>query len=108
VVRYQLDESTFVQFEIDPPAGFQPAGATAVIARVQDAVAPAIETARVVLDKVKETAPDEIEVKFGIKVSGKADWFIAKASTEANFEIKLTWRPSGAEEEEQEEPDEAQ
>jgi hypothetical protein len=51
---------------------------------VQDAVAPAIETARVVLDKVKDTAPDEIEVKFG---------------------IKLTWRPSGAEEEE---PDEAQ
>jgi hypothetical protein len=35
--------------------------------------------------------PDEVEVRFGIKVSGGADWFVAKTAREASFEIKLTW-----------------
>jgi hypothetical protein len=93
VVTYELDDSTVVRFEIDPPPGFQPAAADKTIGRIRDAVAPAVDAARVVLDKVKQAAPDEIEVKFGVKVSGKMDWLIAKAATDANFEIKLTWRP---------------
>lgn len=35
-----------------------------------------------VLEKVKEAAPEEIKVKFGIKVSGTANWLVAKAATE--------------------------
>jgi len=46
--------------------------------------------------KVKEAAPDKIEVKFGIKVSGTANWLIAKAATEGNFDITLTWTPKPA------------
>ncbi|MCA1695681.1 MAG: hypothetical protein LC749_13655 [Actinobacteria bacterium] len=34
-----------------------------------------------------------MEVKFGIKVSGTANWLIAKAATEGNFDITLTWTP---------------
>jgi hypothetical protein len=33
-------------------------------------------------------------VTFGVKVSGGMDWLIARAASEANFEIKLTWRPA--------------
>jgi hypothetical protein len=95
VVTYALDDSTVVRFEIEPPPGFQPAGADKTIGRVQEAVAPAVDAAKVVLDKVKQASPDEVEVKFGVKVSGKMDWLIAKAATDANFEIKLTWRQDG-------------
>lgn len=56
-------------------------------------MAPAVEGARAVLEQVKEAAPDKIEVRFGIKVSGTANWLVAKAATEGNFEITLVWTP---------------
>lgn len=31
-------------------------------------------------------------MKFGVKVTGKMNWMVAKASTDANFEVKLIWR----------------
>ena len=93
VVTYTLEDSTTVRFEIDPPAGFQEAGTDKVIGKVQDAVAPAIDTAKLILDKLKEAKPGEVTVTFGLKVSGKLDWFIARAGTEANFQITLTWQP---------------
>ena len=45
--------------------------------------------------------PEEIELEFGVKVSGEVGWwFIAKASGEASINVTLTWRkpaevPSG-------------
>ena len=95
VVTYQIDDSTKVRFEVEPVEGFRPAGAGQIAGRVRDAVAPAVDAAKAVLDKVKEVSPDEIEVRFGVKVSGGADWFVAKSAGEASFEIKLTWTPKG-------------
>ena len=93
VVRYEFDDGTTVGFVTTPVAGFHPAAAEGtVIARIQDAVEPCIRAARVVLDKLKELAPDEAEVTFGIKVGGETSWLVAKGSTEANFEVKLTWK----------------
>jgi hypothetical protein len=60
---------------------------------VRDAVAPAIEAAKAVLEKVKEIKPDGVEVKFGVKVTGEANWVVARAATEGSFEITLTWTP---------------
>lgn len=94
IVTYALDDSTKVRFEIDPPAGFQEAGADKVIGKVQDALTPAIETAQVILNKLKEAKPGEVTVTFGLKVSGKLDWFVARAGTEGNFQITLTWQPN--------------
>jgi len=37
------------------------------------------------------SAPDGFEVKFGVKLSASLGAVIAKASTEANFEITLKW-----------------
>ena len=48
--------------------------------------------AQVVLEKVKRSAPSEVKLKFGIKVNGTANWFVAKAATEGNFEIEMTWK----------------
>lgn len=93
VVTYQVDESTVVSFEVEPGPGFGPAGADEIAGKVRDAVGPAVEAAKVVLDKVKEACPEHIEVKFGIKVSGGANWLIARAATEGSFEVTLSWSP---------------
>jgi hypothetical protein len=93
VVSYALDENTVVRFEIEPSAEFRPAGPAEVAGRIREAVGPAVEAARVVLDRVREAAPDEITLKFGIKVSGTANWFVARAATEGNFEVELVWKP---------------
>lgn len=93
VVRYALDEQTTVGFEIEPLPGFRQAGADELVGDLRKALAPAVEGARAVLDKVRETSPDEIQVKFSIKVSGSMSWLIAKAATEGNFEVTVTWKP---------------
>jgi Trypsin-co-occurring domain 1 len=97
VVKYQVDESTVVGFEFEPEGDFHQAGAKEIVGQVRKAVEPAVEAAKAVLEKVKEIKPDAVEVKFGVKVTGEASWVVAKASTEANFEITLSWESPGAE-----------
>jgi hypothetical protein len=91
IVTYQVDESTTVKFEVEATPGFAPAGPEHVLGWVKEAVAPAVEAAKAVLDKVKEAAPDRVEMKFGVKASGGANWLVAKAAGEGNFEITLSW-----------------
>lgn len=44
-------------------------------------------------------APDEIELDFGVKVSGEVNWwFFAKANGEASMNVKLTWRRAAPQE----------
>jgi hypothetical protein len=95
VVRYELDDGTVVQFEVEPSEEFRSAGPDALVGKLRDAVSPAVEGAKAVLDKVKEARPDEVELKFGIKVSGTMNWLVAKAASEGNFEVTLTWKPGG-------------
>jgi hypothetical protein len=52
-----VDDATTVKFEIEPLEGFRPAGPDEVLGRVRDAVAPAVEAAKAVLEKVKEARP---------------------------------------------------
>lgn len=96
VVTYRVDKSTVVGFEYDPPPGFRPAGAKEIAGQVREAVGPAVEAARAVLDKVTEIRPERVEVKFGIKVSGGASWLVARAAAEGNFEVTLSWAPKGS------------
>jgi Trypsin-co-occurring domain 1 len=91
VVKYQLDDSTVVGFEVESGVGWHQAGAKEFIGQVSKAVEPAVEAAKAVLDRVKEIKPDGVEVKFGVKVTGEASWVVAKAATEGSFEITLTW-----------------
>jgi hypothetical protein len=93
VLRYAIDDGTIVMFEVDPPDEFAPASTADVIGKVQEAIRPAVEAAREVLERVKECGPRDVEVKFGIKVSGNMNWLVAKAATEGNFEVTLKWGP---------------
>jgi hypothetical protein len=97
VVKYRADDGTVVTFEIDPVDGFSPASAGAsVLGQVRDAAGPAIEAAKSVLERAKELSPDGIQVKFGIKVSGTANWLMAKSTGEGSFEVTLSWDRSAA------------
>jgi hypothetical protein len=88
-------------FEIDAVDGFYPAASPdEVLGWVRDAVRPAVDAAKTVLERVKEARPDEVELKFGIKVSGSVNWLGAKAASDGHFEVTLRWRPAAG-------PDEA-
>jgi hypothetical protein len=96
VVTYQVDDGVTVGFEIEPVEGFVPCGVEEVAGRVREAIEPAVAAARAVLGQVRELSPDGVDVKFGVKVTGTTNWLVAKAATEGNFEVTLSWRPSGA------------
>lgn len=92
-IGYRLDENTVVLFELDPTAGFVPAGrGDEVVGALREAAGPVIEGAKAVLEKAKEGGVHQIEVKFGIRVSGTMNWVIAKAATDANFEVTMAWK----------------
>jgi hypothetical protein len=41
----------------------------------------------------EQLAPEEMELEFGVKISGEVGWwFFAKASGEAAINVTLTWR----------------
>jgi len=73
VVRYRVDDSTVVGFEVEPGPGWHRAGAKELAGRVREAVEPAIEAAKVVMEKVKDAKPDEVEVKFGHQGHGRGE-----------------------------------
>lgn len=47
-----------------------------------------------IIGKVRELqdSPDEVEVKFGIKMNAKIGAVIASANVEGNYEITLKWK----------------
>ncbi|MEV4508553.1 CU044_2847 family protein [Dactylosporangium sp. NPDC049525] len=93
VVTYSAN-GVAVSFEIEPVAGFVPAAAPGdLIGRVREALEPAVGAAREVLEQVRKVAPDRVEVKFGVKVTGTMNWLVAKAASEGNFEVTLAWEP---------------
>lgn len=94
IVTYRVDDETTVDIEIDPADGFVQAGVGDVVGQVRDAAESAIKAARVVLQQARELSPESVQVRFGIRVSGKVDWLVARAATEGNFEVTLSWRPA--------------
>lgn len=98
IVTARLNSGEAVLFEVDEPEAF---GVTAVgIGRpdgtidLDSALGGVREAAAQVLDTIRSIAipPDTCEISFGVKLSGTLGAIIAKASTEANFTIKLVWK----------------
>jgi hypothetical protein len=69
-----------------------------VIETVGNSFETAIEAIRpaavAVANKLRDftDAPEDVEVEFGLKFAGQAGAFIASASTEAQFRIKMVWK----------------
>ncbi|WP_345555907.1 CU044_2847 family protein [Streptomonospora halophila] len=94
VTSYHLEDGTTVRFEAAAVEGFAPAGPGQIAGSVREAVEPAVRAAKEVLTGIRTIGPDEVQVTFGIKVSGDANWLVARAKSEANFEVTLHWHPA--------------
>ncbi|MBN1173659.1 MAG: hypothetical protein JXA67_15925, partial [Micromonosporaceae bacterium] len=54
-----------------------------------NAVKPALAK---VTEAVREMAPDELEIGFGLKITGESGVIIAKGTSEVNFTVRLVWK----------------
>jgi hypothetical protein len=100
-VEFDLEKGGTILVEVDEP---ETAG-TAPAARPGEVVEKAKQAFETAFDNIKpaiaaitsklsdiSVSPDQLEVEFGIKLSAGAGAFIATASTEANFKVKMTWK----------------
>ncbi|WP_300039510.1 CU044_2847 family protein [uncultured Roseobacter sp.] len=67
---------------------------TVAFSEAMDRIKPMANQLIGTLKDLAET-PDTVAVKFGLKLSAGAGVIVAKASTEANFEVSLTWTKGG-------------
>jgi hypothetical protein len=80
-------------FEVSENDRWQAAsGAAGVAGKLEESLEPLLAAARLVLDKVRAMAPDEVEVSFGAKLSGEVGWIFSKAAAEGNLAVKLRWK----------------
>lgn len=63
----------------------------AAFARVKPAATALVTALRDLVD-----APDEIQLTFGIRLSGEVGAVIAKTSADANFEVQMSWKAKEA------------
>lgn len=96
-VRYELEDGSEVYFEsAEGSLVSLRSGSPDVVDagrlgdRLQHIAAAAAEVSKGLRERL---APEEIELDFGVKVSGEVNWwFFAKANGEASMNVKLTWR----------------
>jgi len=75
--------------------GPHPGDVVETVANSFEAAIQAIKPAAIaVANKLRNFAdvPEDLEVEFGLKFAGQAGAFIASASTEAQFRIKMVWK----------------
>ena len=101
VISVPLEAGGAVQIEVEGEAaptltrGLHPGelaeGALTSFEAALDAIRPA---ALAVAGKFRDfaDAPEQVEVQFGVKFAGQAGAFIASASTEAQFQIRVVWK----------------
>lgn len=59
---------------------------------LRESLAPVRETARTVLEELRQAGPEEVEVEFGVNVSAKAGGVIAKGDVAVHLKVRLTWK----------------
>jgi hypothetical protein len=96
-VRYDLEDGSEVVFETAGAALVEPRGGRPQVvdggelrAHLDHITRAAEEISRALRERL---GPDEIELSFGIKISGKVSWwFIASTAAEAALAVTLRWQ----------------
>jgi hypothetical protein len=105
IVEFPLDGGGSVYIESDEPelAGAVRVGrADGMPEKARHTFEQSLETvttvASALLAKVDELAdrPDELQIEFGIKLSGEIGAILASAKAEANYSVSMTWRRAAA------------
>ncbi|MCU0515552.1 MAG: hypothetical protein MUC60_01570 [Oscillatoria sp. Prado101] len=103
LIQFSLDGEDSILVEVeelpeDDDSGLVAISGNQVIKTAQQSFDAALEKikpmAASIISKVRSLSdpPDEVEVKFGVKMSSEAGAVIAKASLEGNYEITLKWK----------------
>ena len=101
LVSFPLEAGGNVLIEVEEEAGgsvtrgLRPSDVVEAAGNSFEAAIEVIKPAAVaVVSKLRNfaDAPEDVEVEFGLKFTGQAGAFIASASTEAQFRVKIVWR----------------
>lgn len=98
LMRIPLENQEFVLVEVEPVPGLERAG------RPADMLREASQTLEKAIGQVRDAAaaavaqfaemprrPDEMELKFGLKLDAQAGAVIARTGLQGHFEVKLKW-----------------
>jgi Trypsin-co-occurring domain 1 len=98
VMRIPLNDKESVLVEVDPVPGLERAGRTADMLRdasqsLENALVQVRDAAAAAVARFMEMPrrPDELELKFGIKLDAQAGAVIARTGVSGHFEVKLKW-----------------
>lgn len=58
---------------------------------VRESLAPVRETARAVLDELRDAGPQTVEVEFGVNLSAKAGVVITSGEAAVHRKVRLVW-----------------
>jgi hypothetical protein len=101
LVFFPLESGGNVMIEVEDGAeatvtrGLRPSEVIETVGSSFEAALEAVKpTAIAIANKLRNfaDAPDDLEIEFGLKFAGQAGAFIAAASTEAQFRVKMVWK----------------
>ncbi|MFF3691637.1 CU044_2847 family protein [Streptomyces sp. NPDC002187] len=58
---------------------------------LQQSLTPVGDTARAVLEQLKQAGPDEVEVEFGVNLSAEAGAVITKGAVAVHLKVRVLW-----------------
>ena len=105
LVEFELPDGDVVlvevadQMNVPSVRGFD---GTAVAERAQMSFAAAVSRIKPAVQQMigqlhgLKDEPDEVEIQFGLDLHAEAGAFVAQASADANFSVRLTWHHDGA------------
>ncbi|HEY3750771.1 MAG TPA: CU044_2847 family protein [Pseudonocardiaceae bacterium] len=62
--------------------------------RLDDSLAALRPAINAIIKTLRELAPDQHEIEFGIKLTAEAGVVVAKTAVEGHFNVKLSWQRS--------------
>jgi Trypsin-co-occurring domain 1 len=84
-----------IRVEIErSPDGFMPVSGDRPLGRVERLFEPVFSAVEGFLHGARRTRPDEISLRFGVKVTGGGNAVIAKDLDSGSFQVSMTWKAS--------------
>ncbi|MBP2476551.1 hypothetical protein JOF53_005423 [Crossiella equi] len=97
LVRFELAQGGAVTVEVEEQPGVVRAARPGQLlheatAKFETALAQVRQAADAALRQFQDLGPDEVELKFGVKLDAQAGAVIAKTGVQGHFEVKLKWQ----------------
>lgn len=98
LVRFELANGGSVLVELDAPPGASRVARQNMLEKAKSTLENALhdvrDAANAALGQFQEMTrkPDEVEIKFGVKLDAQAGAIIARTGVEGHLEVKLKWK----------------